>query len=130
VRGSGRTAKVVGAEPALANDAARSWRAGRLLANETESETLADGARGLSLGVHNWAILRDGLAGIVEVPEARIAEAVRLLFSLANLKAEPTGALSLAAVLTDPAAFRDRAVCCVISGGNVDTKVYQTLLAG
>ena len=130
VRRSGRTVSVVGAEPALANDAARSWRAGRLLANETESETLADGARSLSLGVHNWDILRDGLAGIVEVPEEKIAEAVRLLFSLANLKAEPTGALSLAALLTDPAAFRDRAVCCVISGGNVDPKLYQTLLAG
>jgi threonine dehydratase len=80
--------------------------------------------------MHNWAILRDGLAGIIEVPEAKIAEAVRLLFSLANLKAEPTGALSLAAVLTDPTAFRNRAVCCVISGGNVDLKLYQTILGG
>jgi threonine dehydratase len=130
VRHSGKAIRVIGAEPALANDAARSLRAGRLLANETEGETLADGARSLSLGMHNWAILRDGLAGIIEVPEAKIAEAVRLLFSLANLKAEPTGALSLAAVLTDPIAFRNRAVCCLISGGNVDLKVYQTILGG
>ena len=53
---------------------------------------------------------------------------MRLLFSLANLKAEPTGALSVGALLTDPDRFRDRAVCCVISGGNVDLAVYRQLL--
>jgi threonine dehydratase len=69
------------------------------------------------------------LAAIVEVPEENIAEALRLLLALANLKAEPTGALSTAAVLTEPKAFRDQAVCCVVSGGNVDLAVYGSLPA-
>jgi len=122
--------QVVGAEPALANDAARSLKAGKIIRNDAEPQTIADGARTLSLGEHNWPILREGLAGIVEVPEGVIGEAVRLLFSLANLKAEPTGALSLAAVMCDPERFRDKAVCCVVSGGNVDPAVYQSLLTG
>lgn len=130
VRRAGKSINVIGAEPALANDAARSLRAGRIVRNETEPQTLADGARTLSLGEHNWAILRDGLAGIIEVPEENIAEAVRLLFTLANLKVEPTGALSVAAVLTRPEEFQDRAVCCVASGGNVDPAVYREILAG
>ncbi|MBC7911528.1 MAG: threonine/serine dehydratase [Pyrinomonadaceae bacterium] len=128
LRKAGASIKVFGAEPLIANDAARSLRAGHIIANETEPQTIADGARTPSLGQHNWAILREGLAGIVEVPEERIAEAVRLLFSLANLKVEPTGALSLAAVLTEPELFRDFSVCCVVSGGNVDTEVYRELL--
>ncbi len=131
IRRSGSTGKnirVAGAEPALANDAARSLKAGHIVRSEAESTTLADGARTLSVGEHNWPILRDGLAGIVEVPEEKIAQGVRLLFELANLKAEPTGALSVGAVLTDPARFRDQAVCCVVSGGNVDAAVYQKLL--
>jgi threonine dehydratase len=128
VRRTGRTIEVTGAEPALANDAARSLRAGHLVANETEPQTLADGARTVSLGRCNWAILKDSLAGIVEVPEENIARAVRMLFELANLKAEPTGALSLGAVLTDPGRFRDQEVCCVISGGNVDPAVYREIL--
>jgi threonine dehydratase len=66
----------------------------------------------------------------VEVPEERIAEAVRLLFSLANLKAEPTGALGLGAVLTAPARFRGRRVCYVVTGGNVDPMVYRSLIEG
>ena len=49
--------------------------------------------------------MRDGLAGIVEVPEEDIGEEVRLLYSLANLKGEPTGALSMGALLTSPDEF-------------------------
>ena len=64
--------EIIGAEPLLANDAARSLRSGRLERNEAEGETLCDGARTLSLGARNFAILRRGLAGIVEVEEAYI----------------------------------------------------------
>jgi threo-3-hydroxy-L-aspartate ammonia-lyase len=121
---------VIGAEPLLANDAARSLAAGHIMANESEPQTIADGARTLSLGRSNWEVLKDGLARIIEVPEEKIAEAVRLLFGLANLKVEPTGALALGAVLTEPKAFRERTVCCVVSGGNVDPEVYRSILAG
>jgi threonine dehydratase len=126
----GQSVEVVGAEPALGNDAARSLREGRIVANETEPQTIADGARTVSLGQHNWAILKDGLGGIVEVPEEQIICGVRLLFELANLKSEPTGALSVGALLTDPSRFQGRRVCCVISGGNVDAAVYERVLHG
>ena len=130
VRAAGATTQVYGAEPLLANDAARSLRAGKLVPNDAEPQTIADGARTISLGKHNWEILEDGLAGIVEVPEGEIAEAVRLLFTLSNLKAEPTGALSVGALLAQPEQFRDRHICCVISGGNVDPALYRSLLDG
>lgn len=130
IRREGKKIEVVAAEPLMANDAARSLRAGKLLANEAEPMSIADGARTMSLGKRNWEILREGLAGIVEVPEEKIAEAVRLLFELVNLKAEPTGALSVGAVLTEGELFRDKRVCCVISGGNVDVGVYAKILSG
>jgi threonine dehydratase len=120
---------VVGAEPLIANDAARSLRAGHIVYNESEPQTIADGTRTLSVGKHNWEILKDGIETIVEVPEDAIREGVRLLFSLANLKAEPTGALGIGALLTSPETFRDRRVCCVITGGNVDPAVYTALLS-
>jgi threonine dehydratase len=124
LRERGNNLPVTGAEPLIGNDAARSLRGGCLVANETEPATLADGARTVSLGLRNWEVLRDGLTGIVEVPEARIVEAIRLLFLMANLKVEPTGALAVAAVLTDPERFRTRRVGCVISGGNVDPGAF------
>jgi len=129
LREAGSSARVVGAEPLLANDAARSLRAGHIIANDAEPQTIADGARTVSVGQHNWAILKDGLAQIVEVPEANIRDAVRLLYGLANLKAEPTGALAIGALITQPEMFRDQRICCVISGGNVDGAVYRRMLA-
>jgi threonine dehydratase len=129
MRAGGKTTPVVGAEPLVANDAARSLRAGHIVANPAEPQTIADGARTLSIGSHNWEVLKDGISRIVEVPEANIEEALRLLFSLANLKAEPTGSLAVAALLTEPDSFRDREVCCVVSGGNVDPAVYQRILS-
>jgi threonine dehydratase len=116
--------KIFGAEPALGNDAARSLRAGRLIANEHEPQTIADGARTVSLGQHNWGIIREKVAHIVEVPEEQIIEGIRLLYGLANLKVEPTGALAIGALLAAPELFRDQEICCVVSGGNVDPAVY------
>jgi threonine dehydratase len=51
-----------------------------------------------------------------------------MLFELANLKAEPTGALSLAAVLQAPGRFAGKRVACIVSGGNVDSALYAQLL--
>ena len=130
LRRAGSSIKVIGAEPLAGNDAARSIRAGYIVANETEPQTIADGARTVSVGQHNWAIIKEGLSKIVEVPEENIKEGVRVLFSLANLKVEPTGALAVGALLTEPESFQGRSVCCVVSGGNVDPEVYRRLLAG
>ncbi len=116
--------KIYGAEPAIANDAARSLREGRLIVNDFEPQTIADGARTVSLGHHNWKIIRAYLKGIIEVSEEDIKEGVRLLFGLANLKVEPTAALSIGALLAAPDQFRDQKLCCVVSGGNVDPAVY------
>ena len=119
---------VIGAEPLMANDAAQSLRAGEIVRNNNEPQTIADGARTVSLGKHNWEIIRHSVSKIVEVPEGMIVEATRLLFALANLKVEPTGALAVAAVMMEPELFRNRSVCCVISGGNVDPAVYARIL--
>jgi len=130
LRRANNAARVVGAEPAIANDAARSFRAGHIIANESEPQTIADGARTLSVGNYNWDIMKDGLSDIIEVSEENIKQGVRLLFSLANLKCEPTSALSIGAVLTNPDKFRDKSVCCVVTGGNVDPEIYRSILAG
>ena len=126
----GKTMRVFGAEPLLGNDAARSLKAGKIIPNDFEPMSIADGARTISLGNHNWEILRQGLAGIVEVSEEKIVEAARLYFSLANLKVEPTGALSLGAILEKSEDFSGQNVCLVVSGGNVDTEIYAKIITG
>jgi threonine dehydratase len=119
---------VYGAEPLLGNDAARSLKSGQMIRNDSEPLTIADGARTISLGERNWAIIKENIAGIFEVSEEKIAKAVNLYFTLANLKSEPTGALSLGAILENPVLFEGKKVCLVVSGGNVDPAVYSEIL--
>jgi threonine dehydratase len=127
----GKDTEIFGAEPQLGNDAARSLRAGELIANESEPKTIADGARTISLGKLNWPLIRDHAADIIEVPDNTIAAALRLYFDLANLKVEPTGALSLGAILASPERFSEvGSICLVVSGGNVDRDVYKAILDG
>lgn len=126
---AGKTAQVVGAEPLLGNDAAKSLKARKIVANEFEPSTIADGARTISLGEHNWKIIEPTLREIIEVSDEKIAEAVRVLFANANLKVEPTGALTVGAILEQPARFAGKTVCCIVSGGNVDKAVYERILA-
>ncbi len=122
--------EIIGAEPLPGNDAARSLRSGQLISNEQEPDTVADGARTLSLGELNWEIIQRGVADIIEVPDALTLEALRRYFLYANLKVEPTGALALGALLTQPERFHGKRVCCIVSGGNVDATVYARALLG
>ncbi len=125
---NGKATPVFGAEPLLGNDAALSLKAGKIIANEHEPQTLADGARTVSLGEYNWPIIEKGVKGIIEVSEEKISQAVRDLFSCANLKVEPTGALTTGAVLEQPEKFAGKLICLVVSGGNVDARIYQEIL--
>jgi threonine dehydratase len=122
--------EIIGAEPQPGNDAARSLRSGTLTYNDREPETIADGARTLGLGKLNWEILQHGVSDIIEVPDQITLEALRHYFRYINLKVEPTGALSLGALMAAPEYFQGKRVCCIVSGGNVDPVVYASALQG
>ena len=130
LREAGDSTPVWGAEPAMANDLVRSLAAGQIVAHDREPQTIADGARTRSVGVHTWAVLQRGLAGAIEVPEADIREGLRLCFHLANLKVEPTGAVTAGAMLAAGQQFRGQHICCVASGGNVDPQVFWDIIGG
>jgi threonine dehydratase len=70
-------AVLIGAEPLMANDAYLSLKAGKIIRNEHEPQTIADGARTISLGKHNWEIIKTGVSKILEVSEEKIIEAVK-----------------------------------------------------
>jgi len=129
IKRNNQTTVVFGAEPLLGNDAARSLREGRLISNENEPTTIADGARTISLGRLNWPIIKENVKEIIEVSEQKIAAAVKMLYDLANLKCEPTSGLSLGAVLEDTPKFADKKICVVVTGGNVDAEVYKQLIS-
>lgn len=109
---------VWGAEPALADDAFRSLREGKLLTN-TNTATIADGLRA-SLSERTFGIIREHARGIVTVTEEQIIAAMRLVWERMKLVVEPSGVVPLAAVLASPEKFRAKRVGIILTGGNVD----------
>lgn len=108
---------VIACEPAWADDAARSLVAGTRQM-PTRYDTIADGLR-TALGVQTFPIIRDLLDEILLVDEDAIRRAMRTLAEDVHLVAEPSGAVTLAAIAQYPQRFRDRSVVAVISGGNL-----------
>ena len=126
--------RVIGVEPELAADAHASLAAGRIVrwSAEDVSRTIADGTRTQSLSARTFAHLEAHLDGIVTVTEAEIAAAVRLIAERSRLVAEPSGALTAAAIAyrTDELGLRGLhgAVVGVVSGGNVDPAAFRRYL--
>ena len=110
--------EVWGAEPALADEAFRSLREGKLLSN-TDTTTIADGLRA-SLSERTFNIIREHVRGIVTVSEEQIISAMRLVWERMKLVVEPSGVVPLAAVLAAPEKFRGKRVGILFTGGNVD----------
>jgi threonine dehydratase/serine racemase len=112
--------RVFAAEPAGADDAARSKAAGRLIP-QTGPKTIADGLL-TSLGELTWPIIRDQVERVVTVGEDEIVAAMRLAWERAKLLIEPSAAVAVAAVLCEQ--FRSleglKRVGVVLSGGNVN----------
>ena len=109
--------RVVGVEPAGADDAARSFRAGRRLPS-VNPDTIADALRG-ALGERPFAEIRRLVDDITTVPDAAIVRAMRQLWEVLKLVVEPSGAVAYAA-LADGAALRGRRIGVIVSGGNLD----------
>jgi len=120
VRGRAPQVKLFGAEPLGANDAARSFAAGKFVP-QTDPHTIADGLR-TSLGELTWPILRDHLEEVITAGEEEIIAAMRLAWERAKLLIEPSSAVPLAALLGE--VFRQkpglRRIGIILSGGNVD----------
>lgn len=115
---AGRGIRVIGAEPAQADDAAQSLGTGTHV-HHAAGPTLADGARVASIGERPFeVIVSHGLVDdIVTVPEDAIAAATVALAERARLVVEPTGALAVAAALAGLASG-----ALYVSGGNTDVR--------
>ncbi|HEY7314388.1 MAG TPA: pyridoxal-phosphate dependent enzyme [Gemmataceae bacterium] len=112
--------RVFAAEPAGADDAARSKAAGTLIP-QTAPRTIADGLL-TSLGDLTWPVLRDEVERVVTVTEEEIVRAIRLAWERAKLLIEPSAAVAVAVAMTPEFRALDglHRVGVVLSGGNVN----------
>ncbi|XP_011654760.2 serine racemase [Cucumis sativus] len=115
--------RIFAAEPKGANDAAMSKAAGKIV-TLPETTTIADGLRAF-LGNLTWPIVRDLVDDVITVEDTEIVEAMRLCLEILKVVVEPSGAIGLAAVLSDSfkqnPSWKDcNSIGIILSGGNVD----------
>jgi threonine dehydratase len=110
--------QVIAAEPAGADDAARSFRAGERQPLGVVA-TLADGLR-TNIGAPNFAIARTHVDNIVTVSEAAIVAAMRMVWDAVKIVIEPSAAVPYAAILENRIDVAGKRVGLILSGGNVD----------
>ncbi len=92
-----------------------------------EGATLADGIAVKSPGQLPQLILKNNLEGIIIVTEEEIEHAVDLFACKQNIIAEGAGAAGLAALLHNPSLFRYKKVGIVVSGGNIDARIFSAI---
>jgi len=120
--------RVIGVEPALADDATRSFHSGHLQTVHNP-DTIADGARTPSLGSITFPLILRYVDAMVTVSEDAIRKAMHFLWERMKLVVEPTGALALAALLDGTVSVPRARVGVLISGGNVDLSHALTLFS-
>jgi len=118
VKGISNSVQVIGAEPAKADDAFRSFATGKLFPS-VNPLTVADGLL-TSLSELTFSIIRRKVDAIYTVKEESIIECMLLVWERMKIVIEPSSATVLAVVKENPGVFRGRKTGLIISGGNVD----------
>jgi threonine dehydratase len=128
VKGLKPGVRVIGVEPAGAPKMTRSRSAGAPVTLGS-SASIADGLLAVRPGDITFRHVQALVDDIVTVEEAAIASAVGWLFQRARIVAEPSGAVTLAAALSDAHAGGAPRVA-VVSGGNVEASAFASYIAG
>jgi threonine dehydratase len=121
------TARVIGVEPAGAPKLSRARAAGAPVRLPSTSG-LADGLLAVEIGGVAFAHHERYIDDVVQVDDAALAGAMRLLLDRMKLVAEPSGAITVAALMAGIIAPRGRTVA-VLSGGNIEWAGLASLLA-
>ena len=110
--------QIYAAEPEQADDAARSFRAGHIIADDAPV-TVADGLK-VPLKELTWHFVSNHVTDILTASEQEIVDAMRLIWARMKIVMEPSSAVPLACILKNPDLFRGKRVGVIVTGGNVD----------
>ncbi|MBX9585479.1 MAG: threonine/serine dehydratase [Gemmataceae bacterium] len=122
-------ARIVGVEPAGADDFRRSLAAGERVRHDRPA-SICDGLLSYDVGGHNWPILRRLVAESVAVPDEATRAAMRWLYDRHGLRTEPSGAIGVAALFGGAIDLGgDGDLVVVVSGRNVDEDAFRAWIA-
>ena len=110
--------KIIAAEPKQADDAARSFKAGHIIADDAP-QTIADGLK-VPLKDLTWYFVSHHVTDILTASEQEIIDAMKLTWARMKIIIEPSCAVPLAIILKNKNRFAGKRIGVIITGGNVD----------
>jgi len=120
--------KIYAAEPEQADDAARSFRAGHIIADDAPV-TVADGLK-VPLKDLTWHFVQNHVTDILTASEQDIIDAMKLIWKRMKIVMEPSSAVPLATILKNKDTFAGKRVGIIITGGNVDLDSLPWMTTG
>jgi threonine dehydratase len=122
--------RVIGVEPALYDDTARSLTAGERVGVDPTGKSICDALMTPIPGELTFPINQRRLETAVSVTDEAVADAVAYAFKTLKLVVEPGGAVSLAALLSGKVSTRGLTTAILLSGGNVDPALFSRIIEG
>ena len=116
-------------EPDDFDDTRRSFDLGERVANPKSARSICDALLTEMPGEMTFAINRELATGVLTVSDAEVEDAMRFAFRHLKLVVEPGGAVALAAVLARKIDTAGTTTAVVLSGGNVDEKLFARIQA-
>ena len=119
----GNGINVYAGEPEGAADAVLSFKSGKV-ENAPYINTIADGLL-TTLGDVTLKIVRENVCDILTVNDDEIISAMRLIYERLKIVVEPSAAVPFAAVLKNKELFKCKNAGIILSGGNVDFRIFS-----
>lgn len=119
--------KIIGVEPENANAMWLSLKQNSIAEKENVN-TIADGLALKKPGIKPFNIVRKYVDDVVLVTEDEIKKALVFLLERAKLLVEPSGAVSIAAAISNQLNIKDKEVVAILSGGNIDLDKLSLIL--
>lgn len=123
------SANMIAVEPAGADDFRQSLKANKRLSIE-HPQSVCDGLLSYDVGEHNWPILSEHVTDALAVPDSSTIEAMKWVYDCHGLRTEPSGVITIAAMLSGRLDVSDEGdIVAVISGRNIDQSQFEKYLA-
>ena len=110
--------EIIAAEPEMADDAYRSFKAGHIIADDAPN-TIADGLK-VPLKDLTWHFVSNHVTDILTASEQEIIDAMKLTWQRMKIVIEASCAVPMATILKNKEMFAGKRVGVIITGGNVD----------
>ena len=115
-------------EPEHYDDMRLSLEKGELLSINTDHKTICDALTVKIAGNITFEINKKLLKGGFAVSDEEVKKAIRFLKNRFNIISEPGGAASTAAFLSNLNSFKNKTIVIIVSGGNIDSKLFNSIM--